>query len=358
MPKKNIPSYRLHKPSGQAIVSLSGKMIYLGKYKTPESREKYTQIIAEYTANDCRLPPAKIQSKVRMEQLVTDYLNDLAKSYPPKKGTRHTPFTRSAAILGTVVSLYGKSCVSEFSPTSVLFIRDKWVDSGIARKTVNYRVGVIKQMFRWGQTYGLVPTDVYYAINAVPNLKAGRTKAPEYKDILPVDMAIVEKTLPYLKPIIADMVRVQLLAGMRPQDVRNMRSVDIDQSNKVWKYKPFTHKNKHRGKIRELAIGPKAQAVLLPYLNKEQASEFLFLTQTKRQYDDSGYSQAITHACKKAGVEPWSPNQLRHSAGTRIRDEYGLEHAQAVLGHSSAKTTEIYAKVNFEKAAAVMEEIG
>ena len=38
--------------------------------------------------------------------------------------------------------------------------------------------------------------------------------------------------------------------------------------------------------------------------------------------------------------------------------EYGLEHAQAVLGHSSAKTTEIYARVNFDKAAAVMEEIG
>ena len=43
---------------------------------------------------------------------------------------------------------------------------------------------------------------------------------------------------------------------------------------------------------------------------------------------------------------------------TFIRDKYGLDYTQAVMGHASAKTTEIYAKVAFEKAAEVMREIG
>ena len=32
----------------------------------------------------------------------------------------------------------------------------------------------------------------------------------------------------------------------------------------------------------------------------------------------------------------WHPNQLRHTHGTRVRKEYGLEAAQVVLGHARA----------------------
>jgi len=63
-------------------------------------------------------------------------------------------------------------------------------------------------------------------------------------------------------------------------------------------------------------------------------------------------------AVKKAGVPHWTPNQLRHAGGTEVREKFGLEYAQAVLGHSSMNTTEIYAKVSFEKAAKVAKEIG
>ena len=40
--------------------------------------------------------------------------------------------------------------------------------------------------------------------------------------------------------------------------------------------------------------------------------------------------------CVKAGVEPWSPNQLRHAGGTEIRAKYGLETAKIVLGAVAA----------------------
>jgi len=67
--------------------------------------------------------------------------------------------------------------------------------------------------------------------------------------IEPVDDAIVDRTLPFLPPIVADMVRVQRLCGMRPQDVRNMRAIDIDRTQKVWRYVPFTHKTEHQKKL-------------------------------------------------------------------------------------------------------------
>jgi hypothetical protein len=37
-PKALYPSYRLHKRSGQAIVTLGDRMVYLGEYDTDESR--------------------------------------------------------------------------------------------------------------------------------------------------------------------------------------------------------------------------------------------------------------------------------------------------------------------------------
>lgn len=49
MPAK-IPSYGLHKPSGQARVYLNGRHVYLGPHGSPGSREKYARLIAEHLA--------------------------------------------------------------------------------------------------------------------------------------------------------------------------------------------------------------------------------------------------------------------------------------------------------------------
>ena len=137
-----------------------------------------------------------------------------------------------------------------------------------------------------------------------------------------------------------------------------MRFCDIDRSGKIWKYAPYTHKTKHRNKIRLLAIGPKAQQILQPYFDQCIDAEQFVFPRPKAKGVNQWYGTAIADACKKAGIPRWSPNQLRHAAGTEIRDRFGLEYAQAALGHANAKTTEIYAKVLFKKAAKVAKKIG
>jgi len=48
MPReKRVPSYRLHRSSGQARVIIDGKHVYLGPYGSPQSREMYAKLIAE-----------------------------------------------------------------------------------------------------------------------------------------------------------------------------------------------------------------------------------------------------------------------------------------------------------------------
>ncbi len=52
MPKltKKLPSYRLHKVSGHAVVTIAGHDHYLGRHGSPESIDAYKRLISEWTA--------------------------------------------------------------------------------------------------------------------------------------------------------------------------------------------------------------------------------------------------------------------------------------------------------------------
>jgi hypothetical protein len=47
---RKVPSDRLHKPTGQAVVRLDGRDHYLGRHGTPASREAYDRLVAEWLA--------------------------------------------------------------------------------------------------------------------------------------------------------------------------------------------------------------------------------------------------------------------------------------------------------------------
>jgi integrase len=76
------------------------------------------------------------------------------------------------------------------------------------------------------------------------------------------------------------------------------------------------------------------------------------------RYTRQSYARAIARACGNAGVERWSPNQLRHSRGTEIRKLYGVEGAQVVLGHAKADVTQVYAERDAGLALKIAMEIG
>ena len=54
--RTRIPSYRPHKASGQAVVTLDGRDHYLGKHGTDASRAAYERLIATWLENGRRLP--------------------------------------------------------------------------------------------------------------------------------------------------------------------------------------------------------------------------------------------------------------------------------------------------------------
>jgi integrase len=186
------------------------------------------------------------------------------------------------------------------------------------------------------------------------------------------------------------MVQLQRLTAMRPGEVCLMRTRDVETSGPVWVYRPESHKTEHHGRDRLIYLGPQAQDILRPFVRPdptayvfspiEATAERRAAMRTSRKsavqpsqqnrrkskprkspgerYDTDSYRRAIAYGCLRADVPKWHPHQLRHNAATRLRREFGLDTARAVLGHSSTAVTEIYAELDRDKAAGAMSQVG
>lgn len=75
------PKYRLHRPSGQAVVALDGRDTYLGRHGTAASRHEYDKRIAEWLANGRRFPaPNGDRPEITIVELMAPYVR-FAKTY-------------------------------------------------------------------------------------------------------------------------------------------------------------------------------------------------------------------------------------------------------------------------------------
>ncbi len=140
------------------------------------------------------------------------------------------------------------------------------VDRGWCRNLINQQTSRVKRLFKWAVGRELVAPGAYHALQAVDGLKVGRSGARESDPVTPVADAVVDATLAVLPPTLRGMVELQRLTGMRPMEVCRIRTCDIDQAGEVWIYRPPYHKMTHKGRPRQIYIGPRAQRVLGPFL--------------------------------------------------------------------------------------------
>ena len=394
MPRTNLPpSYRFHKARNCAVVTIDGRNRYLGPFGSPESKEKYARLIAEAHATRRQglpSPDSSGQANPTVDELVLASWM-FARTYYVKHGR---PTDEQAGIRSAVrflCRLYGRTPARDFSPLGLKAVRETMIEAGLSRRVVNKYVQRIRRMFRWGVENELVTVDVYQALMTVGWLRKGRCTARELPPVRPVPDAHVDATLPHLPKIVQAMVRFQRMSGCRPEDVCNLRPRHVDTTGEVWCCQPDNHKMEHTGRPRRFFIGPRAQEVLRPFLDrapeaycfspKESAETQLAERRRQRKtpvsrlqpngkgktkpkrapgdhYKRHSYNQAIERACKRAGVQKWTPNQLRHSRGTEVREQHGLEASQTVLGHARADVTQLYAARNEELARKIVLKSG
>jgi integrase len=386
------PSYRLHKPSGRAVVTLDGQLFYLGRFNSPESRAEYDRLIAEWLANGRRLAsPADAPADLTVSELIARYWADKERQYRRHDGTHGSELEKIRLSLRPLRRLYGPTLARAFGADALETVQRAMIDGGLCCRTVNQRVTRIRGLFLYAKQKKLVPADVYHEIRDVAGITPDRFSARPSKVIKPAPAAHVEAVRPFLSRQLWAVVELQRLTGMRSAEALGVRTGDIDMSGAVWVYTAAKHKGLWRGKERRIFLGPKAQAILKPWLRADPV-EFLFqpreaieehraarkrgrktpLTPSQRartraaeprrapgdRYDSRAYARAIAKVCDRAGVPRWHAHQLRHAVGTSLRSLFGPDTAPAVLGHSDLNTTAIYAQLDDAKAIAAMERVG
>ena len=405
------PKYARHKASGQAVVKIGGKLRYLGPFNSAESKLRYQAVVAEWAAQQSCTPAAAVtetlpEADTTVTELLAAYMK-YAQQYYVKGGK----ITSQVHILRAVARLwkeaFGGMLVRKIKPAHLKAVQNRMVADGQSRCYVNKVTTASKSLFRWAVENDLAPAEVWQGLLAVRGLAKGRTAARETDPIEPVEDSVVDATLPGLPEIVADMVRLQRLTGARPTEICIIRPCDINRTvddahgNTIWLYRPKSHKTEHHERNRVIAIGPRGQDVLRPYLLRD-ASAYCFSPaesehrrnearrdarktalqpsqaarkpkknprrSAKSRYTRDSYRRAVTRAVErvnqersKAGLAPlphWHPNQLRHSLGTEVRQKFGLEAAQVVLGHSKADVTQVYAERDQRLAVEVARQVG
>jgi integrase len=239
--QKRRPSYLLHQQTGQARTKINGRLYYLGEYGSRESRERYDDLIREWCL-------AQDTHKIRLtiDDLALLFLEYADTHYRHRDGTPTGTADTIRFALRPLIARFGRTAVRDFGPRALKEVRSDMIAAGHSRTYINDMVARIKRMFKWGVQDEHVPPAVYQALAAVEGLEAGRTSARELKPIPAVAEGTVNDTLPHLPRVVADMVRLQLLTGMRPGEVCSLRPCDVTRStNGVWTYRPEHHKTEH-----------------------------------------------------------------------------------------------------------------
>lgn len=400
--KGSLPSYRLHKPTGLAVVTLDGHDHYLGPHGTPASKQKYTSLIRAWLQRREQpdLPqqdPLVGNDRPTVNEVILAYLKHADTYYKLNHGENKEAGCIDDALKAVQECGYGREPADSFRPSDLKRVREAMIARKWSRNYINAQINRIKRMYRFAVEEDLVPGTVYHALLAVAGLRKGTPGCRETRKVKPVPVAHVKAVLAKARPMMQAMIRFAYHSGARPEEVCGLKPCYLDRSGKVWVYNVPDDANKtdvHEIE-RKIFIGPRAQRVLEPWLVGIGPEEYVFsplraeaIRQAERRanrktplypshlraqaakrkaiakrpkgdhYTPISFRRAVKRLCDQARVPRWTPNRLRHNAATRFRKRYGIEVARILLGHRKMNTTEVYAEQDRCKAARAAFRLG
>lgn len=374
----------------------------------------------EIAAILARPAPAPLQPRLRVEtvgQLATAYLR-WAASYYVKRGAP----TATVAVAARAIAYLRLARLTAFAPTEFGPMRlaafqgylcglvtaenpRRPQRQRLTRTTMNEYVRSIVAMFKWGASREAYPESVWLALRTVKPL--ARHRAPdvgvppprEGRKRRPPPPGAVEAALPYMPTPVRSMVELEALSACRPGEICAMRAGDLrptaDPQVLAYDVRPESNKVDHHEIVRTVYLGPKAVALLTPWLAGLEPEDYVFsprrveylrnaarraarttplwpshTTAVRRRrrgqrparwgecYTVDSYRRAVERSCDYAGVPRWTPGQLRHSGASHFANREDLLTARAILGHTDVRTTMNYVVADDAKVLAAVRREG
>ena len=355
--------YRPH-PGGRGVPKRRMSLGATTKITPDQARKLAQGVLHEAAAGD---DPAKDKSAKRREMKVEGLIDFYEKQgcyilRGKRQGQPMSPLTKKytlARLRHHVVPLLGKKPVTDVTHKDIETMsrdiaagktaKDEKVGPrkriivkggpGAARKVVRD----VSALFSFAQHEGLVRD------NPVENAKVRKTddKRDRYlslDEVRQLGAALDALEAEGVNPKAIDITRLWALTGCRRDEIAALKwsEVDFDQS------RLNLDATKTGKSIRPLAAPAVA---LLAAISKEGKSPFVFpATSGKGHYQ--GTKRVWPKATKKAQLPGVTPHTLRHTLGSQsVSIGETLVMTGAILGHSEARSTSIYAHVQQDPAA-------
>ncbi|NOX57996.1 MAG: tyrosine-type recombinase/integrase [Planctomycetes bacterium] len=201
--------------------------------------------------------------------------------------SQYTPSELSShqTVIRLMRRMYGTTPAERFGPKRLRLLRECMIKGDPdadpprrpwSRPHINRQVHRLGAMFKWAAGHEMMPISVYHQLKSIEPLKRGRCEAPEPDPVGPAPEWLIDPIRPHVSRQVWALVELQLLTGARGGELFSLRPIDIDTSDDIWKCALAEHKTAHHGKARTLYFGPKAQAVISPFLQGRSVDAFLF----------------------------------------------------------------------------------
>jgi len=298
---------------------------------------------------------------ITIEAAVQMYLADRTHYYDSGDGpTREVQNLRSG--LKPLVSSVGSRLLIQLDAPTLAQLRDQWAHEGkVIRSTINKRIQYVTRLVKWCIERGFSKPEQLIALTSVEKVKRGRYGARDRDPVRPAVISDVETVLKddYLADPIRDMMEMIQLTGMRPGEARMMKASELTtievEGKTVIRYIPKMHKTSYLGKRRRIFLVGRAHKLTVERISTlvglnlfaPESEGYLFSVDGhgEKPYATNSIHQAVRRACDRAGVNRWTPNQLRHGYATETRSKgIQLELIADLLGHADPRTTLIYAE--------------
>ena len=356
--RSQIPSLRLHKPSGKAVATIGGRDYYFGPWgphnsrPAPAARAAYDLAIARWlaegrpscwSANSGDVAVAELIAKRSLEgqqcarssgppditiaELMLEYIRYADARYRRPDGTPTGHIGNVKLALRPLRRLYGNTPARQFNSVmpracAVEAIADSIRPNPLtgeprrqkplARRVANQRARLIRRMFKWAAARQRVDASVPVGLMNFEAIYAGEqldvdgrfitAQDPPPSRLLSQDN--YQRTIEYLPPLVRALIETLRLTGARLSEACSMRTADIEQTGPTWVYRPRWHKNSRRGMPREIQIGPRAQALLRAWLRLDAPEAFIFSpSRTVELMRETGARNDSRNDLKRKGTE-------------------------------------------------------
>ena len=283
-----------------------------------------------------------LESLYSLDSLLDKFLNylEFEKNNSPKTLENYSLW------LNRFVNYIWNIDVREIKAMHILDYRMYLNQLGLSKKTVNYHAVALRSFFKFclkNDIDCISPDKIELA--KMPSREVNFLTQEEVQKILDAPFEYEKNDL--IRKRDSAILNILYGTGLRVTELISLKRSQLDSETKqfsvMWKW----------SKIRAIFMTEKAKEALVDYLKaRSDDSEYLFISLSQNSRGQKLSRNSVEEIVKKYKNLAWikkkvTPHTLRHSFATALLQKWAdLRAVQALLGHSSITTTQIYTHVD------------